>query len=68
MMDRRLQYGLLNAAILTASIIQLFRHKPLVVVIIAALTFLCVGNLVIFLGGSRQRAINRQRKIDYYSN
>jgi hypothetical protein len=68
MIDRRYQYGLLNAAILTASIIQLFRHKPLIIVIVAALTFLFVGNLVIFLGGSRQRAIHRQRKIDYYRN
>ncbi|QHN02332.1 hypothetical protein FTO74_02305 [Granulicella sp. WH15] len=68
MVSRRLQYVLLNAAIVTASLTQLFRHTPLVIVIVAALTFLLVGNLTIYLAGSKQRALNRQRKIDYYRN
>jgi len=68
MPSRRLQYALVNAAVLTASIIQLFRHRPLIVIVIAGLTFLFVGNLTIYLGGSKQRAVERQRKIDYYNN
>jgi multisubunit Na+/H+ antiporter MnhC subunit len=68
MVTRRTQYLLLNLAILTASLIQLLRHKPLVIVIIAAVVFLFAGNLTIFLAGSKQRARNRQRKIDYYRN
>ena len=68
MPSRRLQYALLNAAIVTASVIQLFRHRPLIVIVVAGLTFLAVGNLTIYLGGSKQRAIERQRKIDYYRN
>ncbi len=68
MPSRRLQYVLTNAAVLTASIIQLFRHRPLIVVVIAALTFVFVGNLTIYIGGSKRRAIERQRKIDYYNN
>ena len=68
MIPTRIQYALVNLAVLTASIIQLLRHKPLVVVILAALTFFVVGNLTVYLGGGRQRAIERQRKIDYFRN
>jgi hypothetical protein len=65
---RRTQYLLVNAAVITASAIQLVRHKPLVIVIIAALTFFAAGNLTVYLGGSKQRAIDKQRKIDNYRN
>ena len=68
MIPSRIQYALVNLAVLTASIIQLLRHKPLLVVILAALTFFVVGNLTVYLGGGRQRAIERQRKIDYFRN
>ena len=68
MIPTRIQYALVNLAVVTASIIQLLRHNPLVIVILAALTFFVVGNLTVYLGGGRQRAIERQRKIDYYRN
>jgi hypothetical protein len=68
MVSRKLQYVLVNVAVVTASLIQLLRHKPLVIVIVAALTFFLVGNLTIWLGASRERAANRQRKIEYFRN
>ena len=68
MIPTRIQYALVNLAVVTASIIQLLRHNPLVIVILAAHTFFVVGNLTVYLGGGRQRAIERQRKIDYFRN
>jgi hypothetical protein len=61
------QYLLVNGAILTASIIQLLRGYKHLIVLIAALTFIVVGNLTVWLAGSRQRAIERKRKHDYYA-
>jgi hypothetical protein len=45
----------------------LARGLPLVVVLVAALVFLVVGNLTVYLAGSRQRAMERKRKRDYYA-
>ncbi len=61
------QYLLVDGAVLTASAIQLARGLRPVVVIIAAVVFLLVGNLTVYLAGSKQRAIQRQRKRDYYA-
>jgi hypothetical protein len=63
----RTQYLLVNAAVLTASMIQLVRGLKLIVVIVAALIFLLVGNLTVYLAGSKQRAVARKRKRDYYA-
>jgi hypothetical protein len=63
----RTQYLLVNAVIVTASAIQLIRGLRPVVVIIAALIFLLVGNVTVYLAGSKQRAIDRQRKRNYYA-
>jgi hypothetical protein len=63
----RTQYVLVNAAIATASAIQLIRGFKPIVVIIAALIFLLVGNLTVYLAGTKQRAIDRQRKRNYYA-
>ena len=63
----RARYLIITAAILTASVIQLVRgYRPLIV-IIAALAFLFVGFLIVYLSGSKQRAIDRKRKFDYYA-
>ena len=63
----RARYLIITAAILTASVIQLVRgYRPLIV-IIAALAFLVVGFLIVYLSGSKQRAIDRKRKFDYYA-
>ncbi len=61
------QYLLINAAVATAAIIQLIRGYKWFVVLICAATFLITGNLTVYLAGSRQRAIDRQRKRDYYA-
>ena len=63
----RARYLITAAAIFTASAIQLARgYRPLIVAV-AALTFLFVGFLIVYLSGSKQRAINRRRKHDYYA-
>jgi hypothetical protein len=65
--SHRTQYLLINAAVATASAIQLVRGLRLVVVLVAAMVFLVVGNLTVYLAGSKQRAIQRKRKRDYYA-
>lgn len=63
----RARYLILTAAIVTASVIQLVRgYRPLIV-IIGAVSFLSVGFLIVYLSGSKQRAIDRKRKLDYYA-
>ena len=63
----RTQYLLINGAVATASVIQLARGLRLIVVIVAAVVFLAVGNLTVYLAGSKQRAMDRKRKRDYYA-
>ena len=65
--QHKTQYLLVDLAILTASVIQLARGLRLVVVAIAAIIFLLVGNGTVYLAGSKQRAIDRQRKRNYYA-
>ena len=63
----RTRYLLLTAAVLTASIIQLFRgYRPLVV-FAGGLVFLVVGNAAIYLTGAKERAIRRQQKRNYWA-
>ena len=63
----RARYLIIAAAILVASVIQLVRgYRPLIV-IVGALTFLFVGFLIVYLSGSKQRAIDRKRKQDFYA-
>ena len=63
----RTQYLLVNAAVLTASLIQLARGFRVLIVTVAAVVFLAIGNLTVYLAGSKQRAVERQRKRDYYA-
>jgi hypothetical protein len=58
---------IVTAAILTASAIQLARGYKLVIVVVGALSFIFVGNLMVYLSGSKERAIRRQQKRDYYA-
>ena len=63
----RARYLILTAAILTASVIQLLRgYRPLIVMVGAA-SFLSVGFLIVYLSGSKQRAIDRKRRLDFYA-
>jgi len=63
----RARYLIITTAILTASVIQLIRgYRPLIVIVGAA-TFLCVGFLIVYFSGSKQRAIDRKQKYDYYA-
>jgi hypothetical protein len=67
MFSARTRYALISAAILTASVVQLIKgYRPLIVVI-AAVTFLFVGNLIVYLSGSKERAIRRRQKQEYWA-
>jgi len=63
----RARYLIITAAVFTASAIQLIRGYKLVIVAVAALTFLATGYLVVYLSGSRVRALRRKQKYDYYA-
>jgi hypothetical protein len=66
-LSARARYLLLTAAIVTAAAIQLLRgYKPLIV-IVGTIAFLFAGNLMVYLTGSRERAIRLQKKRDYYA-
>ena len=65
--SHRAQYALVTAAILTASVIQLVRGYRLLIVVVGALGFLFIGNLTVYLAGSKQRALDRKRKRAYYA-
>ena len=63
----RTRYLLISVAILVAGTIQLIRGYKPVIVIVGAVAFLFFGNLTVYLSGSRERAIRRQQKRDYYA-
>jgi hypothetical protein len=63
----RTRHLLVTAAIVVASLLKLATGTKPVVVIVAAITFLSVGNLAVYLSGSKERAIRRQQKRDYYA-
>ena len=63
----RTLYVIVDLAVVTASVIQLARGLRFVVIAVAAVVFLAVGNGTVYLAGSKQRAIDRQRKRDYYA-
>ena len=61
------RYVLIFLAILTGSSIELFRgYKPLIV-IVGFFVFLLAGCIVVYLSGSKERAIRRRQKRDYYA-
>ena len=61
------RYLLVFLAILTGSAIEFFRgYRPLIV-IMGFFTFLSVGFLLTYLSGSKERALRRKQKRDYYA-
>ena len=65
--SHRAQYLIVTATVAVAGTIQLVRGIRPLIVFIAAVTFLFIGNATVYLAGSRQRAIERRRKRDYYA-
>ena len=63
----RTRYVLITAAVLTASVIQLLSGYRFVIVAVAAATFLFIGYLIVYLSGSKQRAVRRKQRYDYYA-
>jgi hypothetical protein len=64
----RTRYLLVSLAVLTAGAIQFWRGVRPIIVVSGVIAFLFFGNLVVFLAGSKERAIRRQRRRDYYAN
>ena len=62
-----MRYLLLNAAVLTACMIECVRGYPWLVIVLGAITFSVMGNLVLYLSGSKERAVRRQQKRDYWA-
>jgi hypothetical protein len=58
---------LLSAAVVFAAAIELLRGYRWLVVVAGALGFLVFGNLAIYLLGTKERRMRRQRKQDYYA-
>ena len=67
MFSARTRYMLISAAILTASAIQLISGYRWLIVLIGAVTFLFVGNLIVYLSGSKERAIRRKEEQNYWA-
>lgn len=61
------RYLLLNSAVLMACVIEYVRGYPWLVILLGALTFVLVGNVVLYLSGSKERAVRRQEKRDYWA-
>lgn len=63
----RARYLLVSAAVIVASLAKLAMGTRPLIVVVAALTFLAAGNGAVWLSGSKERAIRRQQKRDYYA-
>ena len=63
----KIRYLLLNGAVLTACAIECVRGYPWLVIVLGAVTFFAVGNVVLYLSGSKERAVRRQQKRDYWA-
>jgi hypothetical protein len=63
----RTRHLLVSSAIVVACLIQVARgYRPLIIAV-AGMTFLAAGNLMVYLSGSKERAIRKQQKRDYYA-
>ena len=63
----RIRHLLVTFTILTACAIQFVRgYRPLIV-FVCAITFLLAGNLMVYLSGSKERAVRRRQRRDYYA-
>jgi hypothetical protein len=63
----RTRYLLVSLAILTACVIQLVRGYKPVIVLVAGLSFLAAGNIIVYLAGAKERAHRRQQQREYWS-
>ena len=63
----RIRYLLLNGAVAVACGIEFVRGYPWLVIVLGAVTFCLIGNLVVYLSGAKQRAVRRQQKRDYWA-
>jgi hypothetical protein len=63
----RTRYLLVTAAITVAALVKLAMGTRPLIVGVAFLTFLVAGNVAVWLSGSKERAIRRQQKRDYYA-
>ena len=61
------RYLLVFLAILTGSLIELFRGYRWPIVIVGFFTFLSAGFLMTYLSGAKERALRRKQKRDYYA-
>ena len=62
-----MRYLLLNAAVLTACAAECARGYPWLVIVLGAVTFFFIGNLILYLSGAKERAVRRQQKRDYWA-
>jgi hypothetical protein len=58
---------LVSAAILLAAGIELGRGYKFIIVFTGCATFLIVGNLTVYLAGSKERDIRRRQRRDFYA-
>ena len=63
----RARYLIVFCSILTGSLIELFRGYRSLVVAVGFITFLLIGFVIVYLSGSKERAVRRQQKRDYYA-
>jgi hypothetical protein len=63
----RTRYLLVSAAVVVAALAKLAMGTRPLIVGVALITFLAAGNGAVWLSGSKERAIRRQQKRDYYA-
>lgn len=66
-LSSQFRYVVVFLAILTGSIIELVRGYRFLIVAVGFSAFLTVGFLIVFLAGSKERALRRRQKRDYYA-
>ncbi len=61
------RYLLVTLAVLTGSLIELARGYRALIVVVGFIAFSLVGNALVYLSGSKERAIRRKQKRDYFA-
>ncbi len=61
------RYLFVFLAIVTGSLIELFRGYRSLIVVVGFFTFLGVGFLLVYLSGTKERALRRRQKRDFYA-
>ncbi len=65
--NSKTRYALVFLAILTGSAIELFRGYRPIVVVVGFVVFLLAGFAVVYVAGSKERAVRREQKRNYYA-